>query len=255
VVTDVPLEEADNHATVEFDRDDRVTGFEYKPDEPTTPTVAAEIWVYDPTALIEVVEELHAELAAESEGGDSGLGDYGEHLLPRMVERGRTFAHRMPGYWRDLGQPHLYLAAHQDVLEDDSDIFGDPAWPFLSHQPQRMPARLEAAARVDRSLISPGAHVAGTVQSSVLGPGVRVEAGARVANSVVFADSTIEAGAQVDWTVIDSDCVIGANAVIGSPDANGTTASDEVTLIGKDCRVSKGTRVDAGGRLEPGTTI
>ncbi|MEO5711546.1 MAG: sugar phosphate nucleotidyltransferase [Nocardioidaceae bacterium] len=32
------------------------------------------------------------------------------------VERGRTVVHQMPGYWRDLGQPHLDVAAHQDIL-------------------------------------------------------------------------------------------------------------------------------------------
>ncbi len=65
-------------------RRQEVTGFAYKPEEPTTGTVAAEIFVYDPQVLVTVLEELHHELGADApEEGDSGLGDYGDHLLPR----------------------------------------------------------------------------------------------------------------------------------------------------------------------------
>ena len=76
---------------------------------------------YDPTVLREVLEELHRDLAAGSDEGDTGLGDFGDHLLPALVERGRTFAHRHEGYWRDLGQPHHYLRAHREVLTDDRE--------------------------------------------------------------------------------------------------------------------------------------
>ena len=43
----------------------------------------------------------------------------------------------MKGYWKDLGQPHKYLAAHHDVLTDDLGVLGDPDWPILGHQQQR----------------------------------------------------------------------------------------------------------------------
>ena len=46
-----------------------VTGFEYKPDEPATTTVAAEIMVYDPEVLVAVLEELHRELGADCPAG------------------------------------------------------------------------------------------------------------------------------------------------------------------------------------------
>ena len=32
----------------------------------------------------------------------------------------------LPGYWRDLGMPHKYLRAHQDVLTDDLGVFAEP---------------------------------------------------------------------------------------------------------------------------------
>ncbi|MGI8901744.1 MAG: glucose-1-phosphate adenylyltransferase family protein [Nocardioides sp.] len=254
VTTEVTLEEAADHATVEHDDDDRVTWFTYKPDEPTTTTVAAEIFVYDPAVLIETLEELHRELTADSEDGDTGLGDFGEHLVPRLVERGRVVAHELPGYWRDLGQPHLYLRAHQDVLVDGVGVLDQPGWPILTLQPQRSAARLLDGAEVVDSMVSPGSRVAGSVIRSVLGPGVVVERGATVRDSVVFADSVVEAGAQVDWTVVDSGCVIGTDAVVSGPDADGSGDPDQVTLVGRGSTVGAGVRIDVGARLEPGTT-
>lgn len=254
VTSEVPIEEAGDHATIECDDDGRVTSFDYKPEEPTTNVVATEIFVYDPDALIEVLEELHRELSAESEAGDTGLEDFGDHLLPRLVERGKVVAHPIGGYWRDLGQPHLYLRAHQDVLTDDIGVLGRRDWPILTRQPQRAPARVLDGGVVVDSLLSPESRVAGVVRRSVLGPGVVVEVGAEVRNSVVFADCVIRAGATVDWTVVDHGSEIGPGASVGEPDADGTGDPDQVTLVGRGSVVGAGVHLAAGSRLEPGTT-
>jgi glucose-1-phosphate adenylyltransferase len=103
-------------------------------------------------------------------------------------------------------------------------------------------------------MVSPGARVAGVVRRSVLGPGVVVEAGAEVHDSVVFADSVVRAGARVHWTVVDSGCVVERDAVISRPGADGTGDPDAVTLVGRGSVVGAGVRLPAGARLEPGTT-
>jgi glucose-1-phosphate adenylyltransferase len=252
VTTEVDLGEAGEHATVESDESGHVTGFAYKPDQPSTSTVATEIFVYDAAALISVLEELHHEWAADPDPDDNGLGDFGELLVPRFVDRGRAVAHALPGYWRDLGQPHHYLAAHQDVLFEDRGLFDDPAWPILTRQPQRVPARVLAGGRVEDSLLSPGARVHGEVVRSVLGPGVVVEQGAVVSNSVIFSDSVVGSGARVDWTILDEGSLVAAGAVVGRADADATRDPDQVTIVGRDSVVAQD--LGGGARLEPGTT-
>lgn len=252
VTTEVELSEAGQHATVEADGDGRVTGFAYKPDDPATGVIATEIFVYDARALVEVLEELHRERSGTSEPGDSGLGDFGDFLVPRFVDRGKTVAHALPGYWRDLGQPHHYLAAHQDVLLDDQGLFDDLAWPILTRQPQRVPARVHDGSVVVDSLVSPGSRVHGEVRRSVLGPGVVVAAGAVVRNSVVFSGCVIEGGATVDWAIVDDDSVVRAGTTVGDPDANATSDPEQVTIVGRDSSVSDD--LEGGARLEPGTT-
>jgi glucose-1-phosphate adenylyltransferase len=241
-----------DHAVVEVDEDDRVTGFAYKPDEPAASTIAAEVIVYDPAVLREVLEELHRELGADADAGDTGLGDFGDHLLPRLVERGATFAFRHDGYWRDLGQPHHYLRAHHEVLTDDHDVLSVPEWPVLSRLPQRVPARVLEGGEVADSLLSPGARVSGVVRRSVLGPGVVVEAGAEVHDSVVFNDTVVRRGARVHWAVLDSDCTIEADARLGAPDGDAALSDpDAVTLVGRGSSVSG--EHPAGSRWEPGS--
>src|SRR3954454_5885813 len=252
VTSEVDLDEAGEHATVESDGDGRVTRFASKSDDPSTGTVATEIFVYDATALIAVLEELHRERSGQADDGDSGLGDFGESLVPRFVDRGRAVAHPLPGYWRDLGQPHHYLAAHLDILLDDQGLFDDPAWPILTRQPQRVPARVLAGGRVEDSLVSPGARVRGEVVHSVLGPGVVVEEGALVRTSVVFADSVIARGARVDWAIIDEGTLVAEGSVVGRADAEGTADPAQITIIGRESVVDQG--LEAGARLEPGTT-
>ncbi|CAI9407186.1 glucose-1-phosphate adenylyltransferase family protein [Nocardioides sp. T2.26MG-1] len=253
VTTTVPVEEAGDHATVETDADGRVTGFAYKPDRPRTGTIAAEIFVYDPAVLVPVLEQLHRELGMDADEGDSGLGDFGDHLLPRLVDRGRVFAHAMPGYWRDLGQPHKYLAAHRDVLVDDRGVLGEPGWPIIGHQLQRPPARVLDGGRVADSLLSPGSVVRGTVLRSVLGPGVVVEEGALVRDSVVFQDTVVAEGARLDWSIIDRDCVVGHAAEVGEPDTD-PDDPDAIVLVGRGSTIGPGVALGAGSRLEPGTT-
>jgi glucose-1-phosphate adenylyltransferase len=254
VVVDSPEgDDPGDHAVVEVDDAGRITAFDYKPDEPASSTIAAEVIAYDPSVLREVLEELHRELSADSDEGDTGLGDFGDHLLPRLVDRGRAFAYRHDGYWRDVGQPHHYLRAHREVLVDDRDVLSVPGWPILSRLPQRVPARVLEGGDVVDSLLSPGARVAGVVRRSVLGPGVVVEAGAEVHDSVVFADTVVRAGAAVHWSVVDTDCVIEGDAELGAQDADALDDPAAVTLVGRGSRVSGGHR--AGSRLEPGTSV
>ena len=254
VTTEVPIGEAGDHGVVVTGDDDRVTDFAYKPEDPETGTIAAEIIVYDPLVLVTVLEELHRELGADSDAGDTGIGDFGDHLVPRLVERGATYAWALGGYWRDVGQPHHYLQAHQDVLTDDVGVLAVPGWPILTRQPQRVPGRVLDGGHVVDSMLSPGSRVAGTVVRSVIGPGVVVEAGAEVHDSVVFADSVVLAGSRVHWAVVDTRCSIGPDARVGEPDADGTGDPDAVTLVGQGSVVGDGVKLAAGARLEPGSS-
>lgn len=193
--TEMPLEEAGRFGTVEVARDGRVTAFEYKPDEPRSGTVTTEVFVYDARVLLDTLAEI-----AE---GDGELEDFGHELLPRLVDRGKAYARELGSYWKDVGTIESYWQAHMDLLEPEPAlVLDDASWPILTLASQRPPARVEASARIESSLVSPGCTVLGRVVRSVLAPGVVVEEGAEVVDAVVLHDARI--GARVSRAIVDT---------------------------------------------------
>jgi glucose-1-phosphate adenylyltransferase len=219
---------------------------------PSTGTVATEIFVYRTDALLEALTALRAELDDEEDGDSSGLGDFGEHLLPRLIETGTVHAVPVEGYWRDLGQPGTYLQGHRDLLAGKVDVFDHPGRPVISHWPDRPAARVRPSARLSNSLLSPGCDVAGQVDGCVLGPGVVVEKGARVVDSVLFEDVVVSSGAVVQTAVVDVGCRIGRSARIGAVPATRVADDDDIVLVGAGSAVDS--VIAPGARLEPGTT-
>lgn len=253
LTSETTLKDASDNVVVLARRDGTVTGIEHKPSKPSAGTVATEIFVYDTEALLSSLHALRRELAGEQEDGDSGIGDFGEHLLPRLVEGGNVVAVPLTGYWRDVGQPSLYLQAHRDLIAGKVDVFDHPDRPVISHWPDRPAARVRATGECRDSLLSPGADVSGLVVGSVLGPGVVVEKGAEVHDSVLMDDCVVRAGAVVRTAVLDERCEVEASAQVGAAPSRRRAHDDDVVLVGRDSRVAG--LVAAGGRLEPGSDL
>ena len=200
VTTRTSLEEASRLGTVSVDGSGLVTEFEYKPDHPSSGIVTTEVFVYDAQVLLRTLADLEAE-------GEE-LSDFGHSLLPRLVERGKTRAYDLGGYWQDVGTLESYWEAHMQLLEPKPPLqLDDPEWPILTRASQRPPARVEKPATVDTSLLSPGCTVRGKVVRSVIGPGVTVEEGISVVDSVVLGRSHV--GADLERAIVD----LGADVV------------------------------------------
>ncbi|CAM3622693.1 glucose-1-phosphate adenylyltransferase family protein [Nocardioides zeicaulis] len=255
LTSEVSKKDASDNVVVLARGDGTVTGVEHKPSRPSSGTVATEIFVYDTEALVTTLHELRAELAGGSglDDGDSGIGDFGERLLPRLVEGGNVAAVPLEGYWRDVGQPALYLQSHRDLLAGRVDVFDHPGRPVISHWPDRPAARVRATGECRDSLLSPGADVSGLVVGSVLGPGVVVEKGAEVHDSVLMEDCVVRAGAVVRTAVVDERCEVLAGARVGAEPSARVARDEDLVLAGRDCRL--GGEVAPGGRLEPGTSL
>lgn len=94
-----------------------------------------------------------------------------------------------------------------------------------------------------------GADVAETVRRSVIGPGVRVEPGAEVTDSIIFADSVICRGASVRWSIIDTRVLVGEKVSVGERPRRRPVPSEKITIVGMRARLTKGTRIGIGGRV------
>lgn len=252
VTAEVAKKDASDNVAVLTGRGGVVRDLEVKVSRPSTGRVATEIFVYRAAPLLEALTTLRAELGDEEEGDDTGLGDFGEHLLPRLIETGTVRAVPIDGYWRDLGQPHTYLQGHRDLLAGRVDVFDRPGRPVIAHWPDRPAARVRPSARLTDILLSPGCDVAGEVSGSVLGPGVVVEKGARVADSVIFSDCVVRAGAVVQTAIVDEQSEIRRTARVGAVPSARLARDEDLVLVGRGSTVDG--PVAAGARLEPGTT-
>src|SRR5215218_8444523 len=200
--------------------DGRVTAFEYKPDSPRSRVVATEVFLYDAPTLMDTLDDLAG-------GGDDGLQDFGHELLPRLVSDGRARAHPLDGYWRDVGTLDSYWQSQMDLLEPDPPfVLDDPAWPILTAGLPRSPARIERSASLDASWVAPAAVVRGHVERSILGPGVFVDEGAVVRESILFHDVQVASGATVERTIADENAVVQQGATVG-------TAGGGITVVAR----------------------
>lgn len=220
VVTTRTAGDASQHAVVESDDDGVVTGFDYKPDEPSTDVVATEIFCFTTDELTGALERLHDELG--------GLGDYGEDLVPWFVEHRSTRAVAFEGYWTDMGTLASYWRAHMELVDGTGVELDDPDRPIHSAQPQLVPARVAATGQAVESLLSPGCRVAGTVRHSVIGPEVVVEEGAEVLDCVLLDRVHVTSGVRL------TGCVVDVGARLEGADLGDASS---VTLVDADASV------------------
>ena len=254
---DLSKKEAVNHAVVQLEVDAhaagaRVSSVDYKPSSPETSIVSTEVIAYDPEVLMDALGTLHA-ADDDAEGGDTGLGDFGDKLLPHLVEHGTVVVHPHDGYWRDAGRPDSYLRAHRDLLDGCVDLFSHPERPLLGATTNRPGAQVRAGAEIVDSMLSPGCDVAGRVVRSVLGPGVVVEPGAEIVDSVVFEDVVVRRDAFVGTAIVDHRVEFAAGSRLGVETGTRLPVDEDISLVGRESAVGRGVEVSRGARLEPGT--
>jgi len=239
-----PREEASRYGVVQTMGDGRITSYAYKPDEPQADLVTTEVFVFRPSLALDLLDEIAEELGEKAES--DGLGDLGDGLLPRLVDHHSARDWRHEGYWQDVGTVASYWQAHQELLGDSPSFdLDDRSWPVLTSGEHRSPAFLAASARVTDSLVSQACRVHGTVERSVLAPGVVVEEGATVRGAVVLHDAVIRAGAVVEQAVLDDDVRVEADARVGR--AGGRDDDGPVvTLVGRGRVVEAGTELVGG---------
>jgi len=242
----VPIEDAHRFGILDVNDDGRVTDFIEKPPNPPSNLVSMGVYVFSLDAL---VAELHPERI-----------DFGRDVLPGMVDGGkRVIAYEYGGYWEDVGTVESYWRSNLDLLRDDPGInLYDRPWLIYTKSEERAPALVGADATVERSMISHGCVVHGSVEHSVLSPGVVVEPGATVRDSIVMFDTVVGAGAVLDRAIVDKDCTIGAGAVVGEGDDQRPNRSEPerlyagLTLVGKRARIPAGVHIGRNCRIDPG---
>ncbi len=239
----IPIEEGPRFGILETDAEGRVNSFEEKPSKPRGTLGSMGIYVFSRDMLTRVLIE-------DARATDS-QHDFGRNIIPSMLARGeRVYAYPFTGYWQDVGTIQSYWEAHMELLDDHPafDLY-DSSWIIHTRSEERPPAHILSGAHTERSLISHGCIIKGTVEHSVLSPGVVVEENAIVRDSIILFDTVIGAGSVVDRSILDKEVVVGKNCQIGYGDdmtpnkLEPTRLNTGITLIGKRVHLPDGLKV------------
>ncbi len=239
-VMEVPLEQTDRFGIMTVDEQDQIVEFTEKPKARDKGTLASMgIYVFNTDILIRRL----------SEGSeDKPRIDFGKNVIPAMIAEDRVYAYRFEGYWVDVGTVDAYWETNLELL-DPSCAFKlyDPSWVIRTRSEERPSVKIGPQASVVRSMVCNGSILRGTVENSVLSPGVYVSPGAIVRDSVVMNDTWIGPGAVLDKVVIDKQVVVNAGVQLGWGDDLATAnklqpekLNTGISVVGKGAHIPAG---------------
>ncbi len=252
-VMNVTPEETHRFGIMDVDETDRITRFTEKPRQAESTLASMGIYVFNTAFLLRRLEEDARDPASSH--------DFGKNIIPHMVGCDNVFAYPFSGYWVDVGTITAYWETNLALLCDrpELDLY-DPDWVIHTRSKERPPVKLGASGESRLSMASNGCVIDGTVIHSVLSPGVCVEPGALVRDSVIMDDTIIRAGAQVDRCVLDKEIEIGAGARVGTGDdltpneLEPENIAAGITIVGKRARVPSGAIIGRNCRIDANTT-
>ena len=244
---------------LETDRDNRLVGFEEKPAQPRTIAGAPDyalasmgVYIFAPSTLFEALQ-----------GQED---DFGKHVIPGMVgKQSNLFVYdyekenkikdfkvevkdgirekvlakstRDSSYWKDVGTIDSYFEASMDLVGVDPlfNLYGEK-WMLRTYQRPLPPSKYVLGGKTLESIVCDGCIISGgTVWNSILSPGVVLERGAEVEQSVIFDDVIIDPGARVRRAIIDKQSRIRAGVSIGydqeADNSRGCTISDNGVVV------------------------
>ena len=239
-VMPVPIEEASRFGICITDDEGRITDFEEKPANPRSNLASMGIYIFD----WEVLKEA---LIAKR---DQSNCDFGKHVIPycHSLDQ-RIFAYEFDGYWKDVGTLGSYWEANMELINliPEFNLY-EEYWKTYTKASGFEPAYFGPDSKVSRSIVGEGSEIDGIIKNSVLGPGVVVEKGAQVCDSIIMANTRIGAGTELCKAIVAEGTVIGENVKIGvgeeAPnELNASVYSFGLATIGKDSVIPDGVTI------------
>ena len=250
----VPRADAAAFGVMATDQDGRITSFLEKPaDPPGTPEdpnvslASMGIYVFD-------WPYLRALLQKDALDPNSS-NDFGNDLIPHIVETGKAMAHRFdescvradgsPAYWKDVGTVDAFWEAHIDMTSFTPELdLWDETWPIWTYNESVPPAKFIHNENGRRgmaisSMIAGGCIISGTeVRNSVLFTNVHTNSYAVLDHAVVLPEVVVNRSAVLRNVVIDRGVVIPEGLTVGEDreqDAKWFRVTDKgITLITQD---------------------
>jgi glucose-1-phosphate adenylyltransferase len=224
-----PRDEASHLGVLEIDANQRIIGFEEKPQNPkpmpSNPNLVLAsmgIYVFNTPVLIRALVE---------DADKDTSHDFGRNIIPNLLEDKQVYAFNFKDrnqkdakYWRDVGTLDAYFAANMDLISIDPQFnLYDKEWPIRTHVRSYPPAKtiwnLEHEHRVGvalNSIISQGSIVSGgRVKNSILSPEVRINSYSEVDECILMNAVDVGRNARLRRVIVDKNVHIPQGIEIG----------------------------------------
>ncbi|HEY6552061.1 MAG TPA: glucose-1-phosphate adenylyltransferase [Vicinamibacteria bacterium] len=240
-VTPVSAEQTSGFGILRMNAQGRITHFEEKPGPERLPDLVSEVPGLGPAYLASMGLYFFGRDALTKCSSETGLVDFGRHVIPAYVPKARVQAHVYRGYWEDVGTIASYFEANLALCDAMPPFdFYDAARPVYTH-PRFLPASKIENCQVRRALISEGCIMVGAeVDRAVIGIRSRIGQGTQVRDSLVLGADFYETVDEIEKGLARGvpPLGIGADSVI------------QRAIIDKNARVGRGVRLvnEAGVR-------
>ena len=208
-VKTVPWEEASRFGIMSVDDEMRITRFSEKPKNPDSNLASMGIYIFTWKTLRAALLADHDDAASEK--------DFGKNIIPALLSQQKNlFAYVFSGYWKDVGTIPSYYTTQMELLDPNAEFkLLDTRMHILSNLNEHPSTFIGGDAAVTHSMVCNGCEILGTVENSILSPGVTVEKGAVVRDSILLPDSVVGEGAVVERTILNEKSVIAPGAKLG----------------------------------------
>lgn len=241
----VELEEAKRFGIIVANPEGEIIGFQEKPQKPKSKLASMGVYVFKWDRLRKYL--------IEDSLDSSSSHDFGKDIIPKMLkDKQRLWAYPFSGYWKDVGTVESLWEANMDLLDPKPRLnLNERDWKIYSVNPVKPPHYIAKTGVIRESLITEGCIIEGEIERSVIFPGVVIQKGVKIINSIIMSGVTILEGSIIEKSIIGEETYVGKNCVIGSLSGEITVIAENVILKDKTI-IKSGTTVegnDKGGRL------
>jgi glucose-1-phosphate adenylyltransferase len=211
----VPVADATRFGVIGVDAERRIVQFLEKPKKPfATPWDASKSLISMGVYLFKTPVLIKA-LMRDARNSRSSH-DFGRDILPSLIDGQRVFAYPFEDYWEDIGTIDAYWEANMAFLAPGPPlILKDPSWPVRSYRPQ-YPPTFVSGCDLRSTMLGAGCSLTDCrVVHSIIAPGVRIEPGAEVVDSILFEDIVVRRGTRLRKVIIDKSSSIPEGFDIG----------------------------------------
>ncbi len=238
--TQVPREGADRFGQGLIEDGDprggRLVQYAEKPKKRLFEWASLTIYVFNPAVLFEAL----------TENAKKDSHEFGKDIIPSLLDAFKVYGYKHHGYWGYTRTLEEYWRTNMDLLghRPKIDLVSWRIRTNLAHREirDRQPTIVGPSSTIEDSLFYSGCQIQGRVSRSLLFPGVIVEEGAVVEDSILFFDTIVKKEARVARTITDIEVTLGPKTMIGDREGG-------LTIIGT------GSSVPENVGIQPGVTV